>query len=87
MAEAPRGWIIAAPASNAGKTLITTPDGKTHDWANEVVDKVVSLQQADGTWSNKKNGRWMESDQHLATAYAMLSLRAATQKITIRQQD
>ena len=32
---------------------------------NDIVAKVVSLQQNDGTWSNKKNDRWMEGDTHL----------------------
>ncbi len=69
----------------AGKTLITTPDGKTHDWANELVAKVASLQNANGTWANTKHDRWMEGDTHLATAYAVLALRSATQKISIQQ--
>ena len=70
----------------AGKTLITTPDGKTHDWANEVIEKVVSLQNENGTWFNTQHDRWMEGDRHLATAYALLALRSASQKVPNGQE-
>jgi squalene-hopene/tetraprenyl-beta-curcumene cyclase len=56
---------------------ITTSDGVQHDWANELVDKLVSLQKPDGSWSNKNN-RWFEGNANLATCYALIALQAAS---------
>jgi hypothetical protein len=69
----------------AGKTVVVTSDGKSHDWANEIIAKVASLQRKDGSWTNTKNDRWMESDEHLASAYAILALRSATQTLQIQE--
>lgn len=57
-----------------GATHIDTPDGKRHDWANDLIDKLVSLQRLDGSWLNERSGRWMEDDPNLATAYALIAL-------------
>jgi len=57
-------------------TLVTT-DGKTHDWANDLIDKLVSLQNDDGSWHNEAD-RWMEGDKNLVTAYALICLTTAT---------
>lgn len=60
-----------------GEKTVTTPDGKAHDWANDLVDKLVSLQKPDGSWTNDAD-RWMEGDPNLVTAYAVLALESAT---------
>jgi squalene-hopene/tetraprenyl-beta-curcumene cyclase len=56
---------------------ITTSDGKKHDWANELVDKLAALQRPDGSWVNDKSKRWGEDDPNLATCYALIALQAA----------
>ena len=61
-----------------GEPALVTADGKKHDWANEVIDKLVSLQREDGSWINEKD-RWMEGDPALVTAYAVLALQHALQ--------
>jgi squalene-hopene/tetraprenyl-beta-curcumene cyclase len=50
-----------------------------HDWATELGDKLVRLQKADGSWANP-NGRWMEDDPALATAYALEALSIAIEE-------
>lgn len=61
-----------------GEPALVTADGKQHDWANELIDKLVSLQREDGSWVNDKD-RWMEGDPSLVTAYAVLTLQHALQ--------
>jgi squalene-hopene/tetraprenyl-beta-curcumene cyclase len=59
-----------------GATYIETPDGKQHDWANELIDKLAAIQNADGSWQNKAD-RWMEGDTNLVTCYALIALQHA----------
>ena len=44
-----------------------------HDWRRELATKLVSLQKADGCWSNDNNRFW-ESDPVLCTSFAVLVL-------------
>lgn len=48
-------------------------EGKQHNWRAELIEQLASLQQENGSWSNKQK-RWYESDPNLATAYALLAL-------------
>ncbi len=57
-----------------GDKTITTSDGKQHDWAKELSDTIVSLQDADGSWHNKQSSRWMENDPVMVTAFAIRAL-------------
>ncbi|XAM00126.1 terpene cyclase/mutase family protein [Phycisphaeraceae bacterium D3-23] len=49
----------------------------TRDWANDLVDKLASMQAEDGSWTNTAS-RWMEDSPVLCTAYAVQALQAAT---------
>lgn len=55
-----------------GLTSIDTPEG-TRDWANDLIAKLVELQQEDGSWVNGED-RWMEGDPNLVTAYSLIAL-------------
>lgn len=59
-----------------GSTTLTTTDGRQHDWANDLIDQLVSLQREDGSWVNDAD-RWMEGDPNLVTAYALIALTEA----------
>ncbi len=48
-------------------------DGVEHNWAKELAEQLVSLQQDDGSWSNKQD-RWQEGDPTLVTGYVLLLL-------------
>jgi len=50
------------------------PATATVDWRKELKAHLASMQQADGSWINGKNGRWMESMPLLCTCYAMIAL-------------
>lgn len=56
--------------------IVKTPDGKSHNWREDVVDKLLSAQQGNGEWFNS-NGRWMESSSDLVTTYCLLAMELA----------
>ncbi|MCY3021734.1 MAG: terpene cyclase/mutase family protein [Planctomycetota bacterium] len=57
-----------------GEALIATTDGKTHVWARELSDKLLSLQRPDGSWCNMQSNRWKEDDAVMVTAFALRTL-------------
>jgi squalene-hopene/tetraprenyl-beta-curcumene cyclase len=68
--------LFARAMHARGEPTVTLADGSKRDWANDLVDKLVALQNEDGSWSNDKD-RWMEGDPNLVTAYAILALQYA----------
>ena len=55
------------------KTFIDSR-GEKHDWRSELIAELHSRQQANGSWINTDNERWMEGNPELVTSYALLSL-------------
>ena len=49
-------------------------DGKKVGWRRQLSQKLLDLEQKDGSWVNDKSGRWWEKDPTLVTAYAVLTL-------------
>ncbi len=67
-------YTTMARALNAwGSPTIVTPDGQSHDWANDLIDQLQAMQNTDGSWINKSS-RWMETDPNLVTGYALTAL-------------
>ncbi|MDX1680470.1 MAG: prenyltransferase/squalene oxidase repeat-containing protein [Akkermansiaceae bacterium] len=52
---------------------LTLEDGTQIDWRRELGTKLLQLQREDGSWVND-NGRFMESNSVLVTAYSVLAL-------------
>lgn len=48
-------------------------DGRKVNWRRELSQRVLNLQEKDGSWSNPNN-RWWEKDPCLTTAYCVLTL-------------
>ncbi len=48
-------------------------DGRKIAWRKELSQRLLNLQQKDGSWSND-NGRWWEKDAALVTSYAVLTM-------------
>lgn len=72
-------YMTFARALNAyDQATLQTADGEHHDWANDLIDALVSRQQADGSWSNDAD-RWMEGDPNLVTCYSLIALEAAVE--------
>ena len=57
-----------------GQDSITDDSGKVHDWRRELAERLLALQEPDGSWINRKSDRWLEGESCLATAYAVLAL-------------
>lgn len=64
----------------AQQTNIRSKDGAEHNWREELIDAIVSLQSADGSFRNSAE-RWMESKPELATAYLVLALEEALKPV------
>lgn len=57
----------------ANINLLKLEDGTEADWRKDLGEKLLATQREDGSWLND-NGRWMESNPVLVTAYTVLSL-------------
>ncbi len=64
---------MAKALATAGIRTLKTKSGAA-DWIADLSRKLISLQNADGSWANTASGRWMESDPVLVTAYTVLAL-------------
>ena len=64
---------MAKALNAAGIDKIKLADGKEADWRKDLAGKLLSSQREDGSWINE-NGRWMESNSVLVTAYTVMAL-------------
>jgi squalene-hopene/tetraprenyl-beta-curcumene cyclase len=66
--------IMARSLATTGlKTLPALEGGQPVPWRDELLERILSLQQEDGSWVNSNNRFW-ENDPVLATAYALLAI-------------
>ena len=61
----------ALSAANIG--MLKLDDGKEVDWRSQLAGKLLASQRENGSWVND-NGRWMESNPVLVTAFTVMSL-------------
>ncbi len=66
---------MAKALAATGDDKLKLADGKEIDWRKELGEKLLTTQNADGSWKNT-NGRWMESNPVLTTAYTVMALEA-----------
>jgi squalene-hopene/tetraprenyl-beta-curcumene cyclase len=59
--------------SAAGIDKLQLADGREADWRTDLAGAILKKQREDGSWANA-NGRWMESNPVLVTAYCVMSL-------------
>ena len=57
----------------AGIDKLPLENGKMVDWRKDLCERLLSKQREDGSWLND-NGRWMESNPVLVTAYTVMAL-------------
>ncbi len=62
-----------------GASTIVDLDGVEHVWRDELAQKLMSLQNEDGSWVNPDSPRWWEGDKNLVTAWSVIALNAALQ--------
>ena len=57
----------------SGIDKLPLENGKTVDWRKDLCERLLKTQREDGSWFNE-NGRWMESNAVLTTAYTIIAL-------------
>ena len=63
---------------------IADANGVAHDWRAELIAALASRQREDGSWKNTAE-RWEESNEELATIYAVLALEEALKPSTLSE--
>lgn len=64
---------MAKALNAAGIDKLELADGTKADWRRDLAGKLLSAQRENGSWAND-NGRWMESNPILVTAYTVMAL-------------
>jgi squalene-hopene/tetraprenyl-beta-curcumene cyclase len=64
---------MAKALTAANINTLKLADGREADWRNDLGKKLLSSQRENGSWVNN-DGRWMESNPVLVTAYTVLAL-------------
>jgi squalene-hopene/tetraprenyl-beta-curcumene cyclase len=59
-----------------GEDTIVDTTGAAHNWREDLVLKLISLQEEDGSWINT-HPRWWENNRNLVTSYAVMALEEA----------
>jgi len=59
-----------------GEETIVDAEGKKHYWRKEFINKLISLQHADGYWVNE-NARYWQNIKELVTAYSAIGIKFA----------
>jgi squalene-hopene/tetraprenyl-beta-curcumene cyclase len=75
-------YVYAHALRAYGEPVITDAAGAKHDWRAELIAKLASSQQTDGSWTGEK--RWMEANPVLATSYAVMALEEAREDLKIQ---
>ena len=57
-----------------GEDTFTDGKGQRHNWRNELAQKLLDLQAADGSWSNPESNAWWEDRPQLVTAWSVIAL-------------
>jgi len=65
---------MAKALSIAGIDTLTLKDGRKINWRQDLVKRLLDMQNADGSWVNQKSGRYWEKDPNLVTCYATITL-------------
>jgi squalene-hopene/tetraprenyl-beta-curcumene cyclase len=63
-----------------GEAVVVDSEGGKHNWRNDLATKLVSLQDADGSWVNKDSSRWWENNKDLVTSWSVIALDQALRR-------
>ena len=65
---------FAKVMSAYGEDTFVDGKGQKRNWRDELATKLLSLQAADGTWTNTESSAWMEGRPELVTAWSVIAL-------------
>ncbi|WP_158219749.1 prenyltransferase/squalene oxidase repeat-containing protein [Ideonella sp. A 288] len=57
-----------------GEDTFTDGKGQKRNWRNELAQKLLSLQSADGSWANAESNAWWEDRPQLVTSWSVIAL-------------
>lgn len=60
-----------------GEPELVDDRGVAHDWRADLINRLMALQKADGSWVNDESGRWWEDRKDLVTAWTVIALNNA----------
>jgi squalene-hopene/tetraprenyl-beta-curcumene cyclase len=69
--------VFAKSMAAYGDATVTDTQGASHNWRNDLANKLLSMQASDGSWVNPYSKRWWEGDKNLATAWSTIALDIA----------
>jgi len=69
--------------SAANIDMLPLADGRQADWRKELAGRLLSSQRENGSWINE-NGRWMETNPVLVTAFTVLALEQVYDSIPVK---
>ena len=69
--------VFSKSMSAYGGDIVVDADGVEHNWREEIISKLLSLQNDDGSWVNPDSPRWWEGNKDLVTAWSVIALNAA----------
>jgi hypothetical protein len=65
---------VAKALTAWGEDPFVDADKKKHDWRKELFDELKSRQQTNGSWVNKQDRAFGETNPDLATGFALLAI-------------
>lgn len=68
--------VFARAMDASGEDIVSGPENAEHVWRVDLCQKLIELQQPDGSWVNSED-RWYESNPQLVTAYSVAALLTA----------
>jgi len=57
-----------------GEKEFVDSKGQRHNWRNELAERLIALQDADGSWVNHDSNEWWEDKPELATSWSVIAL-------------
>ena len=66
--------VFAKALAQLDEETFVDHDGKHHPWKSELLETLAGKQDANGSWSNVGNDRWLEGDPNLVTGYVLMAL-------------
>ena len=60
-----------------GEKEFVDAKGQSHNWRNELVQRLVTLQEPDGSWVNRDSKDWWEDKPELVTSWSLQALEHA----------
>jgi squalene-hopene/tetraprenyl-beta-curcumene cyclase len=68
-------YCAFAKVMNAyGEKEFVDGKGQRHNWRNELAERLITLQDADGSWVNRDSKEWWEDKPELATSWSVIAL-------------